>query len=458
MADEDERWLYGDCNQDENEQEKETNETAEKANTEVDENVNLKPAEFRIEPDNVTAENDGKEETEKTTEESPEKMDVIEEEEKKENGECENENEKKKENEEEEDEDDEEDDEDDDSDEDNVNVIIGDLNKSGPTYTNINIPKRGPTITGPGVKSAGKFSMEDFESVGIINGVPAHDFNVDGIEDKPWRIPGADITDYFNYGFNEETWKAYCERQKRIRIHESCTGLPTQTMTGQTWANAQGGQNAQYSNSQSAGGKKSGWETGQIRVIGSGVASRRLDETAPENQNIQVIPSNNNFSGLPLPNMMPQIIPPMEMPPPGGDHYGGGPAPNDYFNPEPDYFSSYEPTAADQWRDGWSPGNLVTFGQSVKPVHSHLDDSNSQDRSSKDREKDRDRDHDSDRDRERNLDRDDKEKRKERPHRTRSRSKSHERKRKSRSRSPSHKKHKKKSKKSDRKKRSDDTE
>ena len=43
--------------------------------------------------------------------------------------------------------------------------------------------------------------MEDFESVGIINGVPAHEFNVDVIEDKPWRIPGADITDYFNYGF-----------------------------------------------------------------------------------------------------------------------------------------------------------------------------------------------------------------------------------------------------------------
>lgn len=27
------------------------------------------------------------------------------------------------------------------------------------------------------------------------------------------------------------------------------------------------------------GAKKPGWETGQIRVIGSGVASRRLDET-----------------------------------------------------------------------------------------------------------------------------------------------------------------------------------
>lgn len=36
--------------------------------------------------------------------------------------------------------------------------------------------------------------MDDFESVGIINGVPAHEFNLDNLEDKPWRKPGADIT------------------------------------------------------------------------------------------------------------------------------------------------------------------------------------------------------------------------------------------------------------------------
>jgi predicted aldo/keto reductase-like oxidoreductase len=30
-------------------------------------------------------------------------------------------------------------------------------------------------------------------------------------------ILGADITDYFNYGFNEETWRMYCERQRRMR-------------------------------------------------------------------------------------------------------------------------------------------------------------------------------------------------------------------------------------------------
>lgn len=45
-----------------------------------------------------------------------------------------------------------------------------------------------------------------------------YEFNLDTIEDKPWRKPGADITDYFNYGFNEDTWKAYCEKQRKLRI------------------------------------------------------------------------------------------------------------------------------------------------------------------------------------------------------------------------------------------------
>jgi len=31
------------------------------------------------------------------------------------------------------------------------------------------------------------------------------------------RILGADITDYFNYGFCEETWKLYCERQRQMK-------------------------------------------------------------------------------------------------------------------------------------------------------------------------------------------------------------------------------------------------
>ncbi|OJD16190.1 hypothetical protein AJ78_03622 [Emergomyces pasteurianus Ep9510] len=35
--------------------------------------------------------------------------------------------------------------------------------------------------------------------------------------DKPWRRPGSDMTDYFNYGFDEFTWASYCLKQQTLR-------------------------------------------------------------------------------------------------------------------------------------------------------------------------------------------------------------------------------------------------
>jgi pre-mRNA 3'-end-processing factor FIP1 len=59
----------------------------------------------------------------------------------------------------------------------------------------------------------------DLDAQGTINDVPTYDFDLQSIkdEDKPWRKPGADITDYFNYGFTEESWIGYCAKQKRLR-------------------------------------------------------------------------------------------------------------------------------------------------------------------------------------------------------------------------------------------------
>jgi pre-mRNA 3'-end-processing factor FIP1 len=34
---------------------------------------------------------------------------------------------------------------------------------------------------------------------------------------KPWRRPGADQSDYFNYGFDEFSWAMYCEKVKSMK-------------------------------------------------------------------------------------------------------------------------------------------------------------------------------------------------------------------------------------------------
>ena len=51
-----------------------------------------------------------------------------------------------------------------------------------------------------------------------------------GNSDKPWRKPGADVTDYFNYGFDEFTWTAYCQKQTNLRDEFNPTKLMEQMM------------------------------------------------------------------------------------------------------------------------------------------------------------------------------------------------------------------------------------
>ena len=37
-------------------------------------------------------------------------------------------------------------------------------------------------------------------------------------EPPAWRMQGADLSDYFNYGFDEQTWVAFCAfRAQRMR-------------------------------------------------------------------------------------------------------------------------------------------------------------------------------------------------------------------------------------------------
>ncbi|KYN20732.1 Pre-mRNA 3'-end-processing factor FIP1 [Trachymyrmex cornetzi] len=332
---------------------------------------------------------------------------------------------------------------------DDVHVVIGDI-KSAPTYGNLNIKRGGLLTNTSGVsdklnKQPGKFSIDEFETIGVINGIPAHEFNLDQLEDKPWRQPGADITDYFNYGFNEDTWRAYCERQKRMRS-ESGVGLVLNAGSGS--GNPSGmrmpqvaitNDNSKYSGIM--GPKRAGPPPGRkmagtIDVIGSsGLASRRnLDKSPPKGNVIQVMTADRReYSRKPgFPDMsvpppgagMPP--PPFDVPPPG---YAGEPTP--FYMPETDpYYQSYEPTQDNQWGNDptWQPTNLaipMTEGEddkdmgpktiptmvpptNIPPLMQPRDQRDGRDRE-RDRDRDRDRELDSmsrDRDKDRDRDRD----------------------------------------------------
>ncbi|XP_011498688.1 PREDICTED: pre-mRNA 3'-end-processing factor FIP1 isoform X2 [Ceratosolen solmsi marchali] len=368
---------------------------------------------------------------------------------------------------------------------DDVHVVIGDIKSTPAQYSSLNI-KRGGLLTSSGAgpdklkQQSGKFSIDEFETIGVINGIPAHEYNLDQLEDKPWRQPGADITDYFNYGFNEETWRAYCERQKRMRS-ESGVGLILNAGTGAPGNVANPGSRVPQVTITNYNSKY------------SGLASRRnLDKSPPKENVIQVMTADRReysrkppggFPDMSVPPPGPTIPPSFDMPPPG---YQEPVVP--YFIPEPDpYYHSYEPTQDRQWGNDptWQPSNITipltgedmkeqgpkSMPMMVPPSMSSMGPRDARDRDrERDRERgrerdreyeeamarERDRDRDRDRDREREKDsrrggeereiesstrEDDRERDRSRlqyRHKERSRSRRH----KSRSRSPSRRKKK----------------
>ncbi|CAL1694659.1 unnamed protein product [Somion occarium] len=51
---------------------------------------------------------------------------------------------------------------------------------------------------------------------GIFDGRSILEIDLSALAEKPWRRPGADLSDWFNYGFDELSWEAYCYRRREI--------------------------------------------------------------------------------------------------------------------------------------------------------------------------------------------------------------------------------------------------
>ncbi|XP_022419952.1 pre-mRNA 3'-end-processing factor FIP1 isoform X18 [Orcinus orca] len=343
-------------------------------------------------------------------------------------------------------------DSDSDDDEDDVHVTIGDIKTGAPQYgsygtapVNLNI-KTGGRVYGTTVGT--KVKGVDLDAPGSINGVPLLEVDLDSFEDKPWRKPGADLSDYFNYGFNEDTWKAYCEKQKRIRMGlevipvTSTTNKITvqQGRTGNSEKEtALPSTKAEFTSPPSlfkTGLPPSRRLPGAIDVIGQTITISRVEgrRRANENSNIQVLSErsatevDNNFSKpppffppgappthLPPPPFLPPpptvstappLIPPpgipITVPPPGFPPPPGAPPPSLIPTIESGHSSGYDSRSARAF-----PYGNVAFPHlpgSAPSWPSLVDTSKQWDYYSR-REKDRDRDRDRDRERDRDRDR-----------------------------------------------------
>ncbi|KAF7337574.1 hypothetical protein MSAN_02230700 [Mycena sanguinolenta] len=56
----------------------------------------------------------------------------------------------------------------------------------------------------------------DFSATGTLEGRSIIDVDLSSMTDKQWRKPGSDISDWFNYGFDELSWEAYCYRRRDL--------------------------------------------------------------------------------------------------------------------------------------------------------------------------------------------------------------------------------------------------
>jgi hypothetical protein len=55
-------------------------------------------------------------------------------------------------------------------------------------------------------------------AVGLVQPPARFLADIDMLDERPWQKPGADQSDFFNYGFVETTWRAYSYRQMQMRM------------------------------------------------------------------------------------------------------------------------------------------------------------------------------------------------------------------------------------------------
>ncbi|KAI3987520.1 hypothetical protein MKX01_003206, partial [Papaver californicum] len=89
--------------------------------------------------------------------------------------------------------------------------------KSGGAGTAVSLSSASRSSMAPPVVSQGcEFFLPRYRTI--------FDVNVETFERKPWRHPGVDITNFFNFGLDEESWKDYCNQLDQFR--QQATKVP----------------------------------------------------------------------------------------------------------------------------------------------------------------------------------------------------------------------------------------
>ena len=90
------------------------------------------------------------------------------------------------------------------------------IQRGGPAAQNQNQNQnQNNATTAPAVAPPSHPSIEP-TATGIFDGRSILELDLNALAEKQWRRPGSDISDWFNYGFDELSWEAYCYRRRDL--------------------------------------------------------------------------------------------------------------------------------------------------------------------------------------------------------------------------------------------------
>ncbi|XP_050378143.1 FIP1[V]-like protein [Argentina anserina] len=80
-------------------------------------------------------------------------------------------------------------------------------------HSNFGTPGWGSNMGGRGFGGGLEFTLPSHKTI--------FDVDIDGFEEKPWKYPGVDTSDFFNFGLNEDTWRDYCKQLEQLRLEST---------------------------------------------------------------------------------------------------------------------------------------------------------------------------------------------------------------------------------------------
>uniref|UniRef100_A0A0D6R0G6 Pre-mRNA polyadenylation factor Fip1 domain-containing protein n=1 Tax=Araucaria cunninghamii TaxID=56994 RepID=A0A0D6R0G6_ARACU len=78
------------------------------------------------------------------------------------------------------------------------------------------------SLSGPGMPpwsgvSGGRGFLNGFEFT-LPPNKTIFEIEIDSFEEKPWKHPGVDVSDFFNFNLDEDSWKQYCKQLEQLRL------------------------------------------------------------------------------------------------------------------------------------------------------------------------------------------------------------------------------------------------